>query len=175
MMNYIARVILHSALLFLFLVHSRANAKEEIYELIEPTKLARYSDITYFVRFPQGRGFEDSGRASSRKDVSVRGVLCSVCDGISPQSCPGLGTNCSGTTQLLCGGTFTGCEGGGDQTECSFGLGSCNADGGSNNACGNSTSTTCLWEEIGDGLYACSTSVTNTGACPKKDCSGTVL
>jgi hypothetical protein len=106
---------------------------------------------------------------------SVEGGLCSVCDGVSPQSCPGLGTSCSGTTQLLCGGTFTGCEGGGDQTECSFGLGSCNADGGSNNACGSSTSTTCLWEEIGDGLYACTTSVTNTGACPKKDCSGTVL
>jgi hypothetical protein len=85
MMNYIARVILYVALLFLFLVHSRANAKEAIYELVEPTKLARYSDITYFVRFPQGRGFEDSGRASSRKDVSVRGVLALVTWSTEPE------------------------------------------------------------------------------------------
>ncbi|MDQ8206073.1 hypothetical protein QEH52_01010 [Coraliomargarita sp. SDUM461003] len=77
-MNYISKFTFIAGLLFFFLIHSRAFAAEEIYELVEPTKLARFSDITYYVRFPQGRGFEDPGRASSRKEVSVRGVLALV-------------------------------------------------------------------------------------------------
>jgi hypothetical protein len=61
------------------------SAKEEIYELVEPTKIAQYSDITYYIRLPQGQADDNAGRASTRKNVSVRGVLALVTWSTKPE------------------------------------------------------------------------------------------
>lgn len=104
---------------------------------------------------------------------SIEGGLCSVCDGVNPLSCPGLGTSCSGRTAAACGGTFTGCQNGTDHTDCGFGLGTCSENSGQN-SCGDSTSTTCVFDEHHIGMDPfCTSTVLVTGACPVRDCTGT--
>lgn len=46
-----------------------------ISSLVEPTKLARYSDITFFVRMPNGVDSEEEAKQSRKQRTTVRGVL----------------------------------------------------------------------------------------------------
>ncbi|MDQ8196335.1 hypothetical protein QEH59_18005 [Coraliomargarita sp. SDUM461004] len=85
MMSYNLKALLRGILLSLLSMSSYATSAEEIYELVEPTKLARYSDITYYVRLPQGRADENLGRASSGMETSVRGVMALVTWGAQPE------------------------------------------------------------------------------------------
>lgn len=56
----------------------------EVYSLVESTKLARYSDITFFVRMPHEGGADLKGKSSRRRESSVRGVLALCTWSVSP-------------------------------------------------------------------------------------------
>ena len=85
LMSNCFKIILCVVSQYTLLICSHASSNEEIYELVEPTKLASFSDITYYVRLPKGRPDENVGRASSRREVSVRGVLALVTWGTQPE------------------------------------------------------------------------------------------
>lgn len=74
------------ACMFVFGHASDAKPKRpEVYSLVEPTKLARYSDITFFVRMPHGRDAEAAAKQSRQEGTSVRGVLALVTWGTDPK------------------------------------------------------------------------------------------
>lgn len=75
MIPYNHRALLCGILFCVLLASSFASSEEEIYELVESTKLARFSDITYYVRMPKGQADESLGRASSRRETSVSSVM----------------------------------------------------------------------------------------------------
>lgn len=71
---------------FALLFGITAEAKEEeIHELVETTKLARYSDITFFVRMPRVNVVEPEGRSISKPASAVRGVLALLTWGTAPE------------------------------------------------------------------------------------------
>lgn len=56
-----------------------AAKPEEVYQIVESTRLRDYNDITFFVRMPKGISLEDSVGQARRGDVKVRGVLA-ICN-----------------------------------------------------------------------------------------------
>ena len=67
-------VVFYALQLFILLFCSAAYANQEIYKLVERTKLTKYSDITFFVRMPNG-GFA-SGTTNASDSVREVLALC---------------------------------------------------------------------------------------------------